>query len=173
METVTRKSIYRWVRILHRDIGFFVIGLTIIYCVSGIMLTFRDTGFLKTETLIEKNIEPGLRADQLSIVLHLWDMKLIDQNDKEIRFLKGTYNKKTGVVIYLSEEIPGLLRAFNSLHVASSRDSRSPFTLIYAGMLLFLAISSFWMYKPGTRLFKRGIITALCGMTISILLVAM
>jgi hypothetical protein len=173
METVTNKSLYKWMRIVHRDIGFFVIGLTIIYCISGIMLTYRDTGFLKSETLVEKTIEPGLQFDQLGRVLHLRDIELIGQDDKEISFSKGTYNKETGVATYLNEEIPELLKAFNGLHVAPSNDARSPVTVIFAGVLLFLAVSSFWMYKPGTRQFKRGIITALSGMAISILLVVL
>ncbi len=171
METTKSKSIHRWMRIAHRDIGFFVIGLTIIYCISGIMLTYRDTGLLRSETFIEKNLEPGLRFEQLVRVLHLRDSKLIAQDDKIITFSSGSYNMETGVAAYTSEEIPGVLRALNGLHIASSKDERSPFTVIFACMLLFLAVSSFWMYRPGTRLFKRGIVTALAGMTLSVLLV--
>ena len=43
MEEQEKKSINHFVRSLHRDIGFFVIGLTIIYSISGIVLTYRDT----------------------------------------------------------------------------------------------------------------------------------
>lgn len=171
METTKNISINKWMRVAHRDIGFFVIGLTIIYCISGIMLTYRDTGFLRGETFIEKNLEPGLRFEQLARVLHLRNTKLIDQDDQIIAFSSGSYNKETGVATYMSEEIPGVLRVLNGLHKVPSKDDRSLFTVFYACMLLFLAVSSFWMYRPGTRLFKRGIITALAGMTISVLLV--
>ena len=52
MEEKENKSINHCIRSLHRDIGFFIIGLTIIYSMSGIVLTYRDTNFLKHETLI-------------------------------------------------------------------------------------------------------------------------
>ncbi|WP_163339084.1 hypothetical protein [Desulfopila sp. IMCC35008] len=160
-------------RFLHRDIGFFVIGLTVIYGISGIVLTYRDTGFLKSESYVQKYVEPGLTFDQLGKALHLRGITLVDQDDKVISFLKGSYNKETGLATYVNEEIPVLLRALNTLHIASSKDARSLFNVVFAGMLLFLAISSFWMYRPGTRLFKRGLVTALAGMVLSILLVAM
>ena len=41
------------IRVLHRDIGFLVVGLTIVYALSGIVLTYRDTGFLKHGVLNE------------------------------------------------------------------------------------------------------------------------
>lgn len=165
------KAVYKWMRIMHRDIGFFVIGLTVIYCISGIMLTYRDTGFLKSERLIEKNIEPGLQAAQLGKALHLRNIELVGQDEEIIRFTAGTYNRETGIANYVSEEIPAVLSAFNSLHVTSSKDVRSVFSVFYAILLLFLGISSFWMYRPGSRLFKRGVITALSGVAASILLV--
>lgn len=166
-----KKLIYRWMRSLHRDIGFFVIGLTVIYCISGVMLTYRDTGFLKSETEIEKNIQPGLQAGQLGRALHLKNIEIVGQDEKEIRFTAGTYNRETGTAVYVGEEIPALLRAFNSLHVTPSKNTRSIFTVIYAGLLLFLALSSFWMYKPGSRFFKRGIIITASGLLASILLI--
>ncbi|MFV0437445.1 MAG: hypothetical protein ACK5PS_08655 [Desulfopila sp.] len=93
------------------------------------------------------------------------------QDEKEIRFTAGTYDKQTGVAIYTSEEIPALLQMFNALHVTPSRSLQSIFTIIYAGLLMFLAVSSFWMYKPGTRLFKRGLLLASSGFGASILLI--
>lgn len=171
MENMKSKSIYRWMRILHRDIGFFVIGLTVIYCISGIMLTYRDTDFLKSKTQIEKTIDSGLKENQLGMVLHLKEMQVLREDEKEILFSSGSYNKETGAVSYLSKEIPLVLRTFNNLHKVSSNDSRCWFTSLYAVLLLFLAISSFWMYKPGNKYFKRGIITAISGAFVSLLLI--
>jgi hypothetical protein len=171
MENRNKKSIYRWMRVLHRDIGFFVIGLTVIYCISGIMLTYRDTGFLKSETAIEKTIDSGLRANQLGKVLKLRGIEVLSEDEQEIRFSSGTYNKVTGVASYLSKEIPLVLRSFNNLHKVRSKDSRHWFTSLYAVLLLFLAISSFWMYKPGNKYFKRGLTTALLGFFVSLALI--
>jgi len=164
------RSIYRWMRVLHRDIGFFVIGLTVIYCISGILLTYRDTQFLKSETLVERQLAPGLQANQLGKELRLRDMKVIGENEVIVQFNSGSYDKQTGIASYVSNELPMVLGIFNNLHKASSQDSRHWFTVLYAFLLLFLAVSSFWMYKPGSRYFKRGLITALSGVAASVLL---
>lgn len=166
-----KKSIYRIMRVLHRDIGFFVVGLTIIYCISGIMLTYRDTAFLKSETLVERNISPGLSANELGRALHLKDLEIVGQDDKMIRFTVGNYNKETGAASYTNQEIPALLKALNSLHTTSSSSARSLFTVLYAGLLSFLALSSFWMYKPGTKMFRRGLIISLLGIVSSVFLI--
>ena len=45
MEQKEKKSIHYYMRGLHRDIGFFLIGLTLIYSISGVLLIYRDTDF--------------------------------------------------------------------------------------------------------------------------------
>jgi len=168
-----KSSIYRLMRVLHRDIGFFVIGLTVIYCISGIMLTYRDTGFLKSEQEVEKQLNSGLRADQLLRTLHLKDAKILGEDDNEIRFTSGSYDKQTGTASYVSNELPWILRTFNNLHFVSSKDGRHWFTSLYAFLLLFLAVSSFWMYKPGSTYFKRGILISISGFASSVILLAL
>ncbi len=163
MDKEKRTSTHRWMRILHRDIGFFVVGLTAIYCISGVMLTLRTTDFLKSETFIEKTIDVGLNAGQLNRALHLREMKVVSENEHEIVFINGKYNKDTGAAAYTSKEIPSILRAFNGLHTVSANDSRCWFTVVYAVALMFLAVSSFWMYRPENKNFKRGIILSAVG----------
>lgn len=170
MDRQRKISIHRWVRILHRDIGFFIIGLTIIYGISGIVLTYRDTGFLKSARQMEKTVSPDLRAAQLGRALHVKNLEILGEDEKEIRFSSGAYNKETGVAAYVGDELPLLLRKFNSLHFVSSNDFRHWFTALYAILLVFLAVSSFWMYKPGTKYFKRGIVTAIIGGAVALVL---
>ena len=172
METTNKKSIYRWMRVLHRDIGFFVIGLTIIYCISGIMLTYRDTGFLKSEMEIEKSLSPGLSSEQLLKKLGEKKLKVTGQNETEIYFTNGIYSIETGAASYVKNEIPTVLKALNMLHIAPSQNPKHLFTIVYAAALLFLAVSSFWMYRPGSRFFKRGIITSIFGAAAAFMLVA-
>ena len=163
-------STHRTIRSLHRDIGFLVIGLTIIYCISGVFLTYRDTGFLKSEILIEKTIAKGLKGDDLGHFLHR-KVEVSEENDIKVIFENGIYNKETGAISFTSNELPLLLRKFTQLHSNSSHDPRHWFTITFGVLLFFLAISSFWMYKPGTRLFKRGILTASGGSVIAFLLI--
>lgn len=170
MEQQTKKSVQRWVRSLHRDIGFFVLGLTVIYCVSGILLTYKQTDLLKTETSIEKTISPGLSANTLSKALHLRQIKVVSEDQETIQFDAGTYNKITGEASYTGKEFYYPLNKFIELHSTSNKNSIHLFTVFYAALLAFLAISSFWMYKPGSKFFKRGIITAGMGIGASLAL---
>ena len=93
--------------------------------------------------------------------------------EKEIRFTNGSYNKKSGFTSYVKNEIPSVLKSLNKLHIAPSKEPKHMFTILYATALLFLAISSFWMYKPESKLFKRGVFTSIFGAFVSILLVAL
>jgi uncharacterized iron-regulated membrane protein len=36
-------------RIIHRYLGFFMAGIMVMYSVSGVVLVYRDTDFLKKE----------------------------------------------------------------------------------------------------------------------------
>ena len=106
MEEQEKKSINHFVRSLHRDIGFSVIGLTIIYSISGIVLTYRNTNFLKHETLIEKTLSPNMEASELGKVLHLRDLKVLKSEGDIEYFQNVTYNKITGLVKYSKKELP-------------------------------------------------------------------
>lgn len=168
------KSINYYMRLLHRYIGFFVIGLTVIYSLSGIVLIFRDTNFLKSEILVEQKVTSGLKAEELGKTLHKKNLKIIGDDGKIIHFkLKkndGTYNKTSGLAIYQSTELPFLLKRFEQLHKSSSDGSLYWFTTIYGGLLFFLAISSFWMFKPDSTFFRSGVYVSSAGGVFAIVL---
>jgi uncharacterized iron-regulated membrane protein len=52
-------------RIIHRYIGFFLAGIMAVYALSGMVLIFSDTDFLKRESKIEQTIEPNLTTSDL------------------------------------------------------------------------------------------------------------
>jgi hypothetical protein len=168
-----KESRYRYMRSLHRDIGFFVIGLTMIYSVSGIVLTYRDTNFLKNETFVTKIVSPNLKANEIGRALHEKKLKVVKEEGEIIYFTNGTYNKVTGAAAYSSKRHPVILEKLNKLHKVSSKDSVHWFTIIYGMLLFFLAISSFWMFKPGTKLFKRGVCFATTGVFVVMILLVL
>jgi uncharacterized iron-regulated membrane protein len=47
-----KKSLSIRMRIIHRYLGFFLSGIMAVYALSGIVLIFRDTDFLKQEKII-------------------------------------------------------------------------------------------------------------------------
>jgi hypothetical protein len=170
MEESKKKSINSFMRSLHRDIGFFIIGLTIIYSLSGTILIYRDTDFLKSERNVERKVEPNTPVAELGKVLHVRDLKILKEEGDIVSFQNGTYNKATGTVNYTSKELPWLLNKFSGLHKAASGSPAHWFTTIFGVLLLFMAISSFWMYKKGTKLSKRGYLLAGGGILFSIVL---
>jgi len=165
-----KKPVNYYMRAIHRDIGYFVIGLTIIYGISGIMLIYRDTGFLKQEKTIERRLPADIEEQKLGMILHLKDYRVLKTEGDVVYFQNGTYNKATGIASYSGESLPPVLEKFNGLHKSSSQNIVHWFSLIYGVLLLFLAISSFWMYRSGTKMFRRGIIIAGTGFAGSIIL---
>lgn len=169
MEQREKKSLTHYMRSLHRDIGFFVIGLTIIFSVSGIVLVYRDSDFLKFTQNVERKLEPNMAASELGRILHMRDLKVQKTEGDVVYFDNGTYNKVTGIASYSSKELPGILDRFSSFHKSSSHDSFHLIVVIYGVLLLFLALSSFWMFKTKSKFFKRGIYFAGAGFLFAIL----
>ncbi len=170
MEQKEKKSIHYYMRALHRDIGFFAVGLIIIYALSGIALIYRDSDFLKHSIRIEKKASQNMEASELGNVLHMRDFKVTKIEGETIYFQNGSYNKATGVAIYTSKEVIFPINKFIELHKVSSRNPAHWITTIFALLLLFLAISSFWMFKKRSGLFRRGIVLASSGILVAILL---
>ena len=86
-ETKSMRSI---VRSFHRYIGFFVIGFTVIFCLSGMVLVYRDTDLMKRESLTEKTVPPNLTAGELGKVLHVRGFKVTKEEGELIHFAGGT-----------------------------------------------------------------------------------
>ena len=170
MEEKKRKSINYTMRSLHRDVGFFVIGLIIIYSLSGIVLIFRDTDFLKHDITVEETLSPNLDAHELGKELHVKEFEIL-RTDAEYKYFKnGTYNKATGVVTYSKKELPSFLVRLTAIHKSSSKYFSHWVSTLFGIMLFFLAISSLWMFKPNTKAFRRGILILGAGLAVAILL---
>lgn len=165
------KSLNYYMRILHRYIGFFLIGFTIIYALSGIVLIYRDTDFLKSEQTIEQQLAPNISEGDLARALHMRRFKVDKTEGDMVYFSNGTYNKQTGNVVYTQKRQPFLIDKFNSLHKRASRNNISHiFSTIYGVLLLFLAISSFWMFKRKTKVFKKGLLFAAGGFVVAVII---
>lgn len=157
-------------RSLHRDIGFIVLGLTIIYSLSGIVLIYRDSDFLKSEKIIEVQLPPNLNELELSSKLRIRNLKITERTDSLYIFKTGKYNHLSGQVTYSKTSLPSFIDKFNRLHKSSSKSTVHWAATIYGVLLFFLAISSLLMFKPKSKLFKRGIVLSLTGLILAIIL---
>jgi hypothetical protein len=170
MEQKEKKTLNHYMRALHRDIGYFTIGLIIIYSISGIALIYRDTNFLKHDIKTEKKLSPNMADSELSQALRIRDFKITNTNGETIYFQNGSYNKSTGVVTYTTKETIFPINKFIDLHKTMSNSPIHYFNALLGLILLFLALSSFWMFKKGTKFFHRGIYLAGAGIVFTIII---
>jgi len=170
MEGKKKKTIQQLMRSLHRDIGFLMIGITLIYGISGVVLIYRDTNFLKSEKQVERQLDQNLSADQLGQVLRIRGFK-VEKNDGDIIYFgNGTYNKTTGLAKYTETSLPAFLNKFISLHKVTSKSKTHLFTTVFGVLLIFMAISSFWMFKTKSKAFKRGMVFSAIGLVAAVVM---
>ena len=158
-------------RALHRDIGYFVVGLTMIYVISGITLVFRDTSFLKVKTEIRKELKPSLDDKALGQELHMKRFNVEKTEGEVLYFKNGSYNQSSGVAEYTEEALPSFLEKMTKLHKSSSKSPTAWLNIIYGVLLGYLVISAFWMFKPKAKLFKRGAILSAVGLVFAIAMI--
>lgn len=157
-------------RILHRYIGFFLAGIMAVYSLSGIVLIFRDTNFLKREKLIEKTIMPNVKADELGKIIKLKDLKFNRVEGDIQYFEQGNYNSKSGFVSYTVKVLPRILSKLTQLHKASTNQPLFYLNVFFGISLFFFVVSSFWMFRPETKIFKKGMYFTIAGIVLVLVL---
>ncbi len=157
-------------RVYHRYLGFFLAGIMAIYSVSGIILIFRNTDFLKTVRHKVETIAPNLTEEAIGKTIKIKNLKIIKQQGDQLVFGQGTYNIKTGVADYKVKELPYLVSKMNNFHKANTTHPLFYLNIFFGCSLMFFVISTFWMFAPGTQIFKKGILFTVAGVIISLVL---
>ncbi len=168
--TSTKKNLRWYMRYLHNKIGFFIVGLVIIYGLSGLLQTYRDTDLLKHDVLQEKQLPSNLSESQLGPNLRLRDFKVSKTEGNMLHFKEGTYNAETGMAKYTPKEWYSWLVPFTELHKSSTESVAHYFTTLFGVALLFMSVSAFWMFKPGTKLFSSGVYLTIAGVIAAVIL---
>ncbi|MFY8036006.1 MAG: hypothetical protein ACOVMQ_02505 [Cyclobacteriaceae bacterium] len=158
-------------RVYHRYLGFFLAGIMAVYAISGIILIFRDTDFLKVEKKVEKELKPNLEAEELGKALRIRELQVTGTEGAIVSFAQGTYNKETGVAVYTTKELPLVLNKMTQLHKANTKQPLFFLNILFGLSLFFFVVSSFWMFLPGTDVFKKGLYFAAAGLAIALLLI--
>ena len=86
---VTSKDFKIWMRVGHRYIGYFMAGIMLIYALSGMLLVFRDTDFLKSENAIHAQLAPHLDEKQLAKELKQRNID-IQKRDGDVLFVHAS-----------------------------------------------------------------------------------
>jgi uncharacterized iron-regulated membrane protein len=167
---MAKGTIHNSMRIYHRYLGFFLAGIMAVYAISGVVMIFRDTDFLKREEQMEKKLAPGLKVEELGQAIRIRNLKPESETNDLIRFQQGYYNKLTGMTVYVTKSLPKGIEKLTQLHKASTKQPLFYLNVFFGTGLLFFVISSFWMFMPKTTIFKKGLYFTLAGIVLTIIL---
>jgi hypothetical protein len=168
----------RLLRVIHCDLGFLVVGITLVYAISGILLNHmsgKDPAFhteAKTIQLSSNLTETGLSDAWLSDgkLPHLKRIMKMDENHLRL-FLDGgigVYSVSDGSLSYETNEKRVLIYWINRLHYNKVK-GWSPVADFYAGSLILLAITGLFIVKGKKGLAGSGKWYLLIGILIPIL----
>ena len=166
----SKATIHNSMRVYHRYLGFFLAGIMAMYAISGIILIFRDTDFLKKEKQVNEQVKPGLSAEELGKIIRIRNLKADTINGDIMSFKEGIYNKQTGAVSYKTKTLNSFAEKLTHLHKANTKEPLFFLNVFFGVSLLFFVISSFWMFMPKTSIFKKGLYFTLAGVVLTLLL---
>ena len=158
-------------RVWHRYLGFFLAGIMAVYALSGIVMIFRQTDFLKQEKSYQRTLEPNLPVQELGREIGKRDLKIDREEGNLWIFKDGSYDKSTGAVQYTTKDLPYLLNKMTKFHKATTKDPMFYMNIFFGLSLLFFVISSFWMFIPKSSIFKKGLYFTLAGLILALLLI--
>ncbi len=142
-----------------------------IYALSGVIMIFRNTDFLKVEKQMVRTVDPGLKAEKLGQVLKIRGLKAVSETEAEIVFKEGSYNRLTGEARFSKKELPLVLKKFEEMHKATSDRPLFFLNVFFGVSLLFFVVSSFFMYLPKSRIMKVGMAYAFAGLVLAVVVV--
>ena len=179
----------RWRRVLralHRDLGYFIVGLTFIYAISGLAVNHIgewDPSFAAVEK--EASLPTPLEGDDAAIAARATAAlgvegepeELFRASDEqlEVYFENLTVHVDTtsGVVYAEGQEPRFFLRLANWLHLNRGKAAWTYIADAYAVLLLFLATSGLFMLAGRKGLFGRGGILLILGILVPTLYVVL
>jgi hypothetical protein len=157
-------------RIWHRYLGFFLAGIMAVYAISGVVLIFRNTDFLKREVVKERRIAAGLAHEEVGKVLRIKNITVERTEGETIYFSGGSYDAVSGRAVHTVKELPYVLGQMTSLHKSNTKDPLYYFNIAFGLSLLFFVVSAFWMFVPGSHILKKGLLFSLAGLVLTLIL---
>jgi len=182
----------KWIRALHRDVGYLAIGLTFVYAVSGIAVNHIDdwdpnfTPIDKTtELAVDLSVDPDsddsvrLAARKLMASMErgdaIEDVYALDDRSLEVTLNASTLfvDLESRTVREEGQESRPLLRVANWLHLNRGKKAWTYVADSYAAFLLVLATTGLFMFPLRRGLLGRGGVLTLVGAAAPILYVVL
>jgi hypothetical protein len=175
-----------WVRAIHRDVGYFSVGLTVIYALSGLAVNhiadwepnFREitrTHQLPVPLPVEDERIADVARTTLGIAEPLREVFRADEHGVEVVFDRRTLrvDTQTGRVVEEAREPRFFLRVANWLHLNRGKKAWTLIADGYAVFLLLLSVSGLWMYPGRKGLLGRAGVIAIAGALVPALYVTL
>ncbi|WP_242620366.1 PepSY-associated TM helix domain-containing protein [Shewanella maritima] len=161
---MSNKRPINWFRLnreLHRDLGYFAFAMTVLFAVSGITLNHLadwNSNYIvereqRTVSVTVDQSDEQINQQLLSafaikqpVKASYWE----SVNQYKLFFDNGgalTADLKAQTAVYENIRSRPILKQFNSLHLNEVKAGWIIFSDLYAGLLLFLAISGLFMVK--------------------------
>lgn len=177
-----------WLRAIHRDVGYFAVGLTFVYAISGLAVNHIadwDPNFTQIDRehrLSDPASLPSGDAELAGAILEQLgrketpsDVYRIDDAQLDITLDRSTLHVDVakGRVFEEGQEPRLFLRLANWLHLNRGKQAWTYVADAYAVFLLFLATSGLFMLPGKKGLLGRGAIIVMTGAAVPILYVVL
>jgi hypothetical protein len=186
-------------RSLHRDLGYFFIGITLIYAITGFVLSVRGLGWFKEEyifkTMLTQNIQIEnfkekliieAKAGKLDEIYSIETAKTVERNINRMGFIDKTgdtllfkykerliinYDQISGQTNVYYKAYPKYLQLFISAHLATNNYVWYYLAMIYSVVLAFFAISAIFIVKGKYGFKRRGLALCLAGIILVLIFI--
>ncbi len=175
-----------WLRALHRDVGYFCVGLTFVYALSGLAVNHINDWEPNFRQIVRQHQLPTplpntdeqiaeLAVRALDITIPLRESYRTDEHSLQLVFDRRTLSidTRSGQVGEQAEEPRFFLRAANWLHLNRGKKAWTYIADAYAAGLLLLSLTGLWMFPGRKGLFGRAGLIAAAGALVPALYVTL
>ena len=175
-----RKKLYVLNRSFHRDVGYFCVGLILIYAISGIAVNHIDSWNPSYVVTRSEQVIPDLPADpeseefQKALAQKLgittdFRSRVRDSQDEVLFFFEDSrvvWNQtKQQASVETTEKRTGLFFV-NYLHLNKAKRAWTFVADLFAVLLIYLSISGLFMVKGANGFGRRGWILVTAGLVV-------
>jgi len=171
-------AFHKWIRIIHRDLGFVMVGLSLVYGISGLVLNHMgktNPAYKTKEGTVQ--LAPNLTSEAVKKAWQeqedlpkMKQVAKIDENHYRLLFEGGIgiYSHNSGVAEYEQHKKKVLIYYLNKLHYNSIKN----WTImgdLFAISLIFFALSGLIMVRGKKGIAGTGKWLILLGLLIPLL----
>lgn len=157
-------------RVYHRYLGFFLAGVMAMYALSGIVMIYRQTDFLKSEKVVEKTLPANFPLVDLGKELKIKEFKIEKTEGTTVFFKEGSFDTSTGQATYTVKQLPTVLEKMSQIHKATTKSPLYFLNIFFGISLLFFVLSAFWMFIPSSDIFKKGMYFTAAGILLVLIM---